>query len=95
MKLNFSARAPLPQHLKQRKFKFDMVKHYGDYTNPVEHWHLFRWGADQTVKAKGIVSKNAKKRSRKTFNSIQFEDENESIIFQNHDGHWIRVDPQN
>ena len=24
------------------------TKHYGDWSNPVEHSHLYRWGSDLT-----------------------------------------------
>lgn len=78
----------LPRHLTQRRYYYDMVKHYGDWTNPVEHSHLYRWGADMTKALKRIIPKTSKQRKRK----IVYTEFSDEIRVQDHRGVWFPIE---
>ena len=63
-------------------------KPYGDFSNPVQHSHLFRWGVDQILKIKRIQPKKEKKCPTK-----KKENNTEKQFFLNNCGHYIQTKP--
>ncbi len=57
-------------------------RHYGDFSNPVQHSHLYRWGSDWTLKIKRIQPKKDKKVKKNAKN------EKKQYIL-NDSGHYI------
>lgn len=86
--IGVASQVALPNLVKQKKTGLH-VRHYGDWSNPVEHSHLYRWGADQTQAKRPIKARKPKKKGTQTTILRQFESESEFVVLNEVGGYVV------